>query len=140
MQFVNYPGLQLVRPGNLLQAFGLLVTGFILGIMVAGLNRGAVTPAPSEYAHSTDYPGQENLQVIGVTDAWDILADKTHGKRIALGQNGVIRVVVQDDTSALYVMTYKQGEPLWQGRLMDVGNDGTVEVADLTAGHCEAFP
>ncbi len=125
------------------RSLGLVLAGFILGTIVSNLNAGvenpgepAVAPKPAgEYAQlASDY------RKVAATAVWDVFVEDTaDGRGIALGQDGLVRVEVRDDQSALYVMTYKAGDPVWQGRLMDVGNDGIVEVADLSYGHCEAF-
>ncbi len=128
-----------MRPTNSMQALGLVLAGFVVGIIVSNLglgeDRSAMTPSGSK---SVTYP--EPYSVVAKTRVWDVLNDSSQaGHTVALGQNGFVRVVVQDDKSALYVTTYKPDDDVWQGRLMDVGNDGTIEVADISYGHCEAF-
>ncbi len=120
-----------------------MLAGFILGVIVAGQGRSPKstgekvnnTGAGNEYAESAS-----GYRQVAQSAVWDVFVEDTaEGRSIALGQQGQVRVVVRDDKSALYVMTYKPGDPVWQGRLMDVGNNGVVEVADLSYGHCEAF-
>lgn len=133
-----------MQPGYLLRASGLVLAGFLSGIIVAGLNQGTALIAeeaqPLRSGVTPDYAATAGLEPVATTKAWDVLLDrKSEGRRIALAQNGQIRVVIHDDRSALHVFTYKSGDPVWQGRLMDVGNDGTIEVADISFGHCESF-
>lgn len=120
-----------------------MLAGFLLGVIVASLNRNPAVLETASYDTRRDTDYQESspdYRIVAQTGVWDVLAENSQeGRSVALGQNGFLRVVVHDDKSALYVMTYKEGDPVWQGRLMDVGNDGIVEVADLSYGHCEAF-
>ena len=44
-----------------------------------------------------------------------------------------------DDARTFYVMTHKHGAPHWEARLVDVGNDGSVEIANITGLSCEKF-
>ncbi|MFK8031666.1 MAG: hypothetical protein AB8G18_15625 [Gammaproteobacteria bacterium] len=126
---------------NFMQSLGLVLAGFLVGIIVTNINRVFPSAGPGESKQSgrvAEYSG--DYQLLAQTAVWDVFAQTTtKGRSIVLGQKGLARVVVTDDQSALYVMTYKAGDPVWQGRLMDVGNDGTVEVADISFGRCEAF-
>ena len=136
-------------PSTLTRSFGLVLAGFLLGVIVTGLNRNAGSGnavsqtqgrGQGQVQGGTYQHSEINYQVVAQTGVWDILVEPSReGRSVALGQNGLVRVVVRDDQSALYVMTYKEDDPVWQGRLMDVGNDGSIEVADLSYGHCEAF-
>ena len=129
-----------MRPSTSMQSLGLVLAGFVIGIIVANLGLAGGTPGSDTPGQKTNpsYPG--SYMVVARTGVWDVLTRRSEdGRSVALGQNGFVRVVVRDDESALYVMTYKPGDDVWQGRLMDVGNDGTVEVADISYGHCEAF-
>ncbi len=132
-----------MRPSSLTQSLGLVLAGFLLGIIVASLNRSPAVweAAPVDGREDGAYrESSPDYRIVAQTGVWDVLVENSQeGRSVALGQNGLVRVVVRDDKSALYVMTYKAGDPVWQGRLMDVGNDGIVEVADLSYGHCEAF-
>lgn len=76
---------------------------------------------------------------IAKTAHWDVLTPvNSSGREVALGQHGAVRVVVLDDGPSLYVLTYKNKDSrLYDGRLMDIGNDGTIEVANITGGQCE---
>ena len=124
-----------------MQSVGLVLAGFLIGVIVSNFGRGTDTPVTGtqwQNSRTAAYPSE--YTVVSQTEVWDVLAGNSgDGRTIALGQEGFVRVVVQDDQSALYILTYKPGDDVWQGRLMDVGNDGTVEVADLSYGHCEAF-
>lgn len=125
-----------------LQSIGLLSLGFLLGIIVSGLRPTAEAPRHGSRA-SGEIAGQvysfpRDYRLVSRVGVWDVLASDIPGE-IALGQAGQVRVNVLDDVSALYVHTWRDGQTVWDGRLMDVGNDGTVEVADLSFGHCEAF-
>ncbi len=83
--------------------------------------------------HKTEY------ESIAKTAHWDVLTSmSSSGRGIALGQHGSVRVTVLDDGPSLYVLTYKnKGSRLYEGRLIDIGNDGTIEVANITGGQCE---
>lgn len=137
-----------MRPSPLTRAVGLILTGFLAGVIIMSLSRNTAAPRGSTADDAAGAVYRElapEYEWIARTGVWDVLVEKSpEGRSIALGQRSPeqgahIRVVVRDDWSALYVMTFKSGDPVWQGRLMDVGNDGTVEVADLSYGHCEAF-
>ncbi len=129
-----------MRPSTSMQSLGLVLAGFVIGIIVANLGRAGDAPGATVSGQKTNSSYPENYNVVAQTGVWDVLTRSLEdGRSVALGQNGFVRVVVRDDESALYVMTYKPGDDVWQGRLMDVGNDGTVEVADISYGHCEAF-
>lgn len=124
-----------------MQSLGLVLAGFLIGIIVTNLDLG--TKSDSSIAKSPSRLGGSEYgeyQRVAKTAVWDVLTEATgEGRSIVLAQNGYARVVVIDDKTALHVMTYKSDDPVWQGRLMDVGNDGTVEVADISFGRCEAF-
>ncbi len=132
-----------MRPSSLTQSIGLVLAGFLVGVIVTSMNRNPNTfqPASTDNRQGQDSPEYaSSYRTVAQTGVWDVLVDNSgEGRSVARGQNGSLRVIVRDDKSALYVMTYKEGDPVWQGRLMDVGNDGIVEVADLSYGHCEAF-
>ena len=83
--------------------------------------------------HKTTY------SLLAKTAYWDILLPVgSNGRGVALGQKGLVRVTVLDDGPSLYVLTYKDKESgVFEGRLIDIGNDGTIEVADITGGQCE---
>ncbi|MEM7083567.1 MAG: hypothetical protein AAF465_12615 [Pseudomonadota bacterium] len=116
------------------QSLALVLTGFLLGVIVAGAR------APTVDVESKSIARYPHHTLLAHTPVWDILLDDRHPESgIALAQAGVIRIRVIDDVSSLHVMTYKFDDAVWQGRLLDVGNDGSVEVADITNGHCEAF-
>ena len=80
-----------------------------------------------------------SFELLTKTAHWDVLTPtKSNGRGVALGQNGAVRVVVFDDGPSLYVLTYKdKNSRIYDGRLMDIGNDGTIEVANITGKQCE---
>ena len=134
------------------KGLGLVSFGFLCGIIVSSLNISAIKPPDFKVADTKptasdiDYK-QQNLagdsvaySVLSSTKHWDVLVPReTDGKTIALGKNGEVRVLVIDDIHALHVLTHYDGSRLWEGRLIDLGHDGTVEVADISGGHCENF-
>lgn len=95
----------------------------------------------SEYNYErTSMEGHKTIfEPIAKTAHWDVLTSvNSSGREVALGQRGAVRVVVVDDGLSLYVLTYKNKDSrLYDGRLMDIGNDGTIEVANITGGQCE---
>lgn len=87
-----------------------------------------------------DLEGQKtSFEVIAKTLHWDILTPvHSNGREVALGQRGAVRVIVLDDGPSLYALTYKSKDSrLYEGRLIDIGNDGTIEVANITGKQCD---
>ncbi len=112
---------------HVLSAIMLLAIGYGFGVM----------GSESGYQQRTPTGELFEFRTIAKTDHWDVLVktDST-GRDVSLGQNGQVRVTVLDDGPSLYVLTFKEGQDKWEGRLMDMGNDGTVEVANLTGREC----
>lgn len=95
----------------------------------------------SEYSYErTSLEGHKTIfKPIAKTAHWDVLTPtNSSGREVALGQRGTVRVTVLDDGPSLYVLTYKgKDSRLYDGRLLDIGNDGTIEIANITGGQCE---
>ena len=132
------------------KGLGLVMLGFLTGIVVSNLDAqpgslddpviDAVAPPVPRYQRQNLAGDPVEYTVNYSTPHWDVLTTaQGHAKEIALGQNGQVRVVVIDDARTFYVMTHKQGAPLWEARLVDVGNDGSVEIAGITGLSCEKF-
>ena len=110
----------------------IVFTVFIFGIGVG------FAAKPTPYKQTTLEGNVIEYETIASTEYWDILTGKgLSGRDIALGQNGFVKVVILDDGHTLYVLTYKKDKLLWEGRLVDLGNDGTVEIANISGKQCE---
>ncbi len=116
-----------------------LTAAFLIGVV--GTYVALSFSRNSEYNYEqTSLEGQKTIfEPIAKTVHWDVLTPaNSSGREVALGQRGAVRVVVLDDGPSLYVLTYKNKDSrLYDGRLMDIGNDGTIEVANITGGQCE---
>jgi hypothetical protein len=116
-----------------------LTAAFLIGVV--GTYVALSFSRSSEYNYErTSLEGHKTIfESIAKTAHWDVLTPvNSSGREVALGQRGAVRVVVLDDGPSLYVLTYKNKDSrLYDGRLMDIGNDGTIEVANITGGQCE---
>lgn len=127
----------------LLRSVGLIMLGFIAGIIFSGLGTATQQEPASinthaDYSHA-DLGGQRvNYLPLAYTGHWDI-GTFAQGKQLAVGRDGRVQVVIIADKSALHVLTYGQNDALWEGRLVDFDGDGSIEVADISGGHCENF-
>ncbi|NNF15855.1 MAG: hypothetical protein HKN70_03865 [Gammaproteobacteria bacterium] len=126
-----------------LRSTGLIMLGFIIGIIVSGLGktspqpRLAIMPA-ADYSH-TDFGSRPVVyEPLASSGYWDVVST-AKGRQVALGRDGRVRVVVIADKDALHVMAYGQDKSLWEGRLVDFDGDGSIEIADISGGHCENF-
>ena len=84
--------------------------------------------------------GSIDYEVLCKTEHWDILTARGvngAGRGVSMGQEGLVRVTVLDDGPTLYVLTYRKGKKNWEGRLMDMGNDGTIDIVNGTDFGCE---
>ena len=98
------------RPSSWTQSLGLVLAGFLVGIIVENINRSTSSPdRPAVAGVDQDVYSEAagSYRKIAQTGVWDVLIDSSaQGRGVALGQGGEIRVIVIDDKSALYVMTY----------------------------------
>ncbi len=107
----------------------LLILVFISGTVIGA--------AATKYKQKTLSGETVEYRVIGSTKKWDLLEpENSEGETVSLGKNGKVKVTVIDNESVLYVLTWKEGNPIYEGRLIDFGNDGTIEVANITGGQC----
>ena len=106
----------------------------LLLVFIGGTVVGAAT---TTYKQETLSGETVEYKVIGSTTKWDLLEPKDgEGETVSLGNNGKVKVTVIDNETVLYVLTWKEGNPIYEGRLIDFGNDGTIEVANITGGQC----
>ena len=115
-----------------------LPVAFILGAISTFI---ALPYVDSDYSYEQILLGghKTTYSLLAKTAYWDILIPVgSKGRGVSLGQKGVVRATILDDGPSLYVLTYKDKESrVFEGRLMDIGNDGTIEVANITGGQCE---
>ena len=115
-----------------------LPVAFILGVISTFV---VLSHVDSDYSYEQIFLGghKTKYSLLAKTDYWDILIPVgSKGRGVALGQKGVVRATILDDGPSLYVLTYKNKESrTFEGRLIDIGNDGTIEVANISGGQCE---
>lgn len=115
-----------------------LPVAFILGAISTFI---VLSYVDSDYRYEQLFLGghKTTYSLLAKTAYWDILIPVgSNGRGISLGQKGVVRATILDDGPSLYVLTYKDKESrIFEGRLIDIGNDGTIEVANITGGQCE---
>ena len=113
-----------------------VVTIFLTFVVGVGVG---VAGKTFQYSQQSVNGDKIEYKVVASTGYWDVLVPEGgSGRSVSLGQEGMVRVSVLDDGPSLYVLTYKKGKALWEGRLIDIGNDGTIEVANISGKQCES--
>lgn len=130
---------------NAMHATGLVTLGFLLGIIVSELpdlaEDRANTVRPVQAVQMLNWVGESvGYSPVATSGHWSLFKrDGAAERDIAIAWKDTIRVVLQNDGNAFYISTYKDASGTWEGRLVDFGNDGSVEIADISGGHCENF-
>ncbi len=129
-----------------MRAVGLVTLGFILGVVVSQLE---FSPDDPSVGSPTQTASLQLLNWVGdpltftsvdPSGRWRLLSREDHeNSAIAIAADNRIRVVIHDDGHSSYYTVYDDSTASWQGRLIDFGNNGKIEVADISYGQCEQF-